>query len=304
MKDSRADRLRRYFADDLRWGRGIQQDLVFDFLMAAADAGRDGIVLDVGAGHQRYKPFFEECLYIAQEHPVAGVLNKGLCSYDILCDARRIPLRDESVDCILSTSSLEHLEYPDQFFFESARVLRPGGRIFVNVPFVYPEHEIPYDFQRPTRYGLERWFRMAGFEQAHVAPASSSIYATTAFLKTAIFEGHRNPARSGSGPVRWLQATSRPGLVARALLYFGLVSPVLALLRATLDRPPTEATIMPIGWIASARKPGLASGRSSPPERVGFLCANVLDDGSFYYAEGAIRERDVDEARSRARDER
>ncbi|MEL7240510.1 MAG: hypothetical protein AAGK78_16760, partial [Planctomycetota bacterium] len=78
------DALRRYFEEDLGWGRGQQQDIVFDLLCAAAEAARGGVLLDAGAGHQRYRPFFTDATYIAQEHPVAGAANKGIARYDIL----------------------------------------------------------------------------------------------------------------------------------------------------------------------------------------------------------------------------
>lgn len=108
--------------------------------------------------------FFSDSIYIAQEHPIAGVINKGIVEYDILCDVKSIPLIDNSVDLILSTSSLEHIEFPDEFFSEANRVLKPGGALYINVPFIYSEHEIPYDFQRQTRYGLERHYKKANFE--------------------------------------------------------------------------------------------------------------------------------------------
>lgn len=282
--------LKTYFAQTLGWGRGVQQDIVFGFLCDAADACRNGVVLDAGAGHQRYKPFFAGSHYIAQEHPVAGVSNKGICDYDILCDVKRIPLLDDSVDCVLSTSSLEHIEFPEQFFAEALRVLRPGGTLFINVPFVYPEHETPYDFQRPTRYGLQRWYEAAGFDRIQVRPASSSIYATTCFLKSAIFEGHRNPAALRTGLLGRLRALLDLRLLGKAAMYLLLVKPVIALLNLTLDRPPTDATVLPIGWVAVGRKPGEAGARARHATKLAFLQQRMLADHGFVLADGAIRE--------------
>lgn len=282
--------LRPYFANELRWGRGVQQDIVFGFLCDAANACRDGVVLDAGAGHQRYKPFFADSHYIAQEHPFAGVANKGICTYDILCDVKRIPLLDDSVDCVLSTSSLEHIEFPEQFFCEALRVLKPGGTLFVNVPFVYPEHEVPYDFQRPTRYGLQRWYTAAGFERVEVRPASSSIYAATCFIKSAIFEGHRNPARLAGGLAARIRPLLDVRLLGKAALYLLLAKPVIKLLTLTLDRPPSDATVLPIGWVAIGRKPGDTAARVDYGSKQEFLQQRILPDGGFVFADGAIRE--------------
>jgi hypothetical protein len=68
--------LRDYFMHDLKWRWGYQQQIVFTFLCEAAEEAKGGVVLDAGAGYQRYKPFFSESIYIAQEHPIAGKQNK------------------------------------------------------------------------------------------------------------------------------------------------------------------------------------------------------------------------------------
>ena len=116
----------------------------------AAEHAKGGVVLDAGAGHQRYRPFFDDAIYVAQEHPIAGRQHKKIAEYDILSDVKRIPLQEGCVDLVLSTSSLEHMEFPERFFTESFRVLRPGGALYVNVPFAYLEHE-PFFL----RYGYE-----------------------------------------------------------------------------------------------------------------------------------------------------
>jgi SAM-dependent methyltransferase len=45
-----------------------------------------------------------------------------------------IPLGDRSVDFVVSFETIEHLERPEQFLRECARVLRPGGRILLSTP--------------------------------------------------------------------------------------------------------------------------------------------------------------------------
>jgi hypothetical protein len=60
---------------------------------------------------------------------------------------------------------------------ECARVLAPHGTAFFSMPFTYPEHEIPYDFRRFTRYEHDRLLRKSGF-------TSVAILQTTGFAGT------------------------------------------------------------------------------------------------------------------------
>jgi SAM-dependent methyltransferase len=259
----------------LKWGWGHQQKIVFEFLCEAAEEAQGGVVLDAGAGHQRYKPFFHRSLYLAQEHPIAGLKNKGIKNYDILSDIKKIPLADNCVDLILSTSSLEHVEFPDMFFAESVRVLKPGGSLYINVPFAYEEHEIPYDFQRPTRYGLLRYYSCAGFEKTTVSPTSSSVYAAQYLFLNAI----RNESlRAGIG--------IKAAAIKKIIKYSAEISCKLAM--RFLDNPPREETTLPIGWVAKGYKHGLKSKGVTCPSKKDFLSKNMTCDNEFLLKEGKI----------------
>lgn len=49
-------------------------------------------------------------------------------------DAQRLPLRDNSVDAVVSTLTIHLVPDPHRALVEMARVLRPGGRVIVAVP--------------------------------------------------------------------------------------------------------------------------------------------------------------------------
>ncbi|MDO8672182.1 MAG: class I SAM-dependent methyltransferase [Dehalococcoidia bacterium] len=77
---------------------------------------------------------------------------------DVVFDGRHLPIRDASIDGIISTAVLEHVEDSPQFVAEMFRVLKEGGKILVTVPFIEGYHESPSDFQRYTLNGLDVLF--------------------------------------------------------------------------------------------------------------------------------------------------
>jgi arsenite methyltransferase len=54
----------------------------------------------------------------------------------IRADAQRLPLRDNTVDAVVSTAALQLIPNPTAALTEIARVLRPGGRLAIMVPTV------------------------------------------------------------------------------------------------------------------------------------------------------------------------
>lgn len=102
-----------------------------------------------------------------RERPAAP----GLISFDlfrfpgvqVVGDAHRLPFGDASLDGIISTALLEHVEHPEPILAEMQRVVRPGGRVYVEVPFLQGYHPDPIDMRRYTRPGLEQKVSEAGF---------------------------------------------------------------------------------------------------------------------------------------------
>jgi len=66
----------------------------------------------------------------------------------------KIPLSDEQFDTVIATDVLEHVASPEHVFREVARLLRPGGKLIVGVPFLYWIHESPHDYYRYTEFSL------------------------------------------------------------------------------------------------------------------------------------------------------
>lgn len=122
----------------------------------------NGTLVDVGCGTRPYEPCFPHCRYVGLE-VVQASLHGSAKRPDVLYDGRCIPVADQMADSVLCTQVLEHVFAPAEFLAEIHRIVRPGGRLLLTVPFVWDEHEQPYDFARYSSFGLRHLTEQAGF---------------------------------------------------------------------------------------------------------------------------------------------
>jgi SAM-dependent methyltransferase len=125
-------------------------------------------VLDVGAGGRRITP---------------GVVTVDAVAYpgvDIIADIHHLPMDDNSYDCIFCTGTLEHVRDPWRVIKEIQRVLKPGGIVHVDVPFIQGYHGDPTDFWRFTLDGLK--LLCEGFQEidsgTYIGPSSALVWIT------------------------------------------------------------------------------------------------------------------------------
>jgi SAM-dependent methyltransferase len=78
----------------------------------------------------------------------------------VVCDGHHLPFADGAFDGVVVQAVLEHVLDPSQVVDEIYRVLRPGGLVYAETPFMQQVHEGPYDFTRWTEIGQRRLFRM------------------------------------------------------------------------------------------------------------------------------------------------
>lgn len=76
-----------------------------------------------------------------------------------VADAHQIPLLSKCVDGVLIQAVLEHVLHPQRVVDEIHRVLRAGGLVYADTPFMQQVHEGPYDFMRFTESGHRYLFR-------------------------------------------------------------------------------------------------------------------------------------------------
>lgn len=113
-----------------------------------------GTIIELGAGGDYYKRFAQP-----QQRYLTSNLVPGC---DMVLDMTRLDLADNSVEALVSVFALEHLYNFDAAFKEQYRVLVPGGRMLLIVPFMYYYHDAPDDFFRFSESALENL--LASFE--------------------------------------------------------------------------------------------------------------------------------------------
>ena len=78
---------------------------------------------------------------------------------DFIGDANHTPFENNSFDFVLIQAVLEHVESPNKVVSEIYRILKSGGMIYAETPFLQHVHEGAYDFTRYTVLGQRMLFK-------------------------------------------------------------------------------------------------------------------------------------------------
>ena len=120
-------------------------------------------VLDVGARavdeHTSYRSMFKHCLYTGLD------VTDGPNVDVVVKDPYKWPeVPSNSFDAVISGQCLEHVEYPWETMREIARVVKPGGQVFIIVPHKWPLHYFPIDCWRFNPDGMDALGKWAGLD--------------------------------------------------------------------------------------------------------------------------------------------
>lgn len=127
---------------------------------------KDKIIYDIGGCSRfqkelkRYKKYFLNCDYKTVD------INPN-CQPDILADIHNLPISNNSADGIICMSVLEHVENPFKVVEEIYRILKPGGKGFIYVPFLHSYHGS--DYWRFSKDGIKYLF--IKFQKIEICPA-------------------------------------------------------------------------------------------------------------------------------------
>jgi SAM-dependent methyltransferase len=153
------------------WFRG-RRTVYFGLLEHELRSHRPRRILDLGCGMGGFLDGLKE-LGERVFHSDVDIESLRHCTergwpHGVVSSGYTLPFRDESFDLICMFDAIEHIPDDHAVMREVARVLRPGGHIFVSVPayqFLYANNDrVAQHERRYTRRRLARVFEQAGLE--------------------------------------------------------------------------------------------------------------------------------------------
>ena len=121
-----------------------------------------GKTLDVGCGTKPYEKYFKSSEYTGLE--IETTVHREVSKADFFYDGTEFPFNNNEFDSIVTNQVFEHVFNPDIFLDELNRVLKKNGMLLLTVPFIWDEHEQPYDFARYSSFGIKSVLEKNGFE--------------------------------------------------------------------------------------------------------------------------------------------
>jgi len=143
---------------------------IYPFITSEVSAlSRNALVLNVGAGGdvQAHLENLARTSGISVVHSDIDPNRRPA----IVDDISRSTFAERSFDAVIMIEVLEHVRQPQQAADEIFRLLKPGGRVILTTPFIFPIHDRPYDFFRFTKYGLAALF--SSYESVIVSERNS-----------------------------------------------------------------------------------------------------------------------------------
>jgi SAM-dependent methyltransferase len=145
-----------------------------------------GKTLDIGCGTKPYAHLYQSTEYVGLE--IDTPQNRDHKTADYYYDGYTFPFENEAFDSVVANEVFEHVFNPDEFLNETLRILKTGGMILLTMPFVWDEHEQPYDFARYSSFGIKSLLERHGFEIIEQRKSTDDIRVIFQMLNAFIYK--------------------------------------------------------------------------------------------------------------------
>lgn len=155
-----------------------------------------GKLLDFGCGRKPYENLFNVTEYIGVDMIETGHDHKN-SKIDVYYDGKRLPFNDSIFDSLFCSEVLEHVFNPEEILPELNRVLKPGAKALITVPFSWNEHEMPYDYARYSSEGIKNLLEKNGFKIIELTKSGNFARVNFQLWALYFFELFRKWGRAG-----------------------------------------------------------------------------------------------------------
>ena len=176
---------------DFAYKTPISRDRIPQFV---EHLGPEAVILNLGSGRTSYG---------------LRVVNLDIGPFpnvDVVAMGERLPVADASLDAVITQGVLEHVPDLPATLAEIDRVLRPGGLVYHEIPFIQGFHGSPTDYRRFTLTGIGEL--ASGYEvlDAGVAcgPSSAMLWISSEWLALLFSFGNDVLFKAGRRGFAWL----------------------------------------------------------------------------------------------------
>lgn len=164
--------LRRYYVDEF-------------FERKIRTLPQSAIVLDIGGKKTKKRGQFNIEKYLLN----VKYANIDSSTYpDYVCDGSKIPVENNSFDVVICSEVLEHVKEPMLILKEGIRVLKPGGSMYISVPFLFRIHQDPNDFGRYTDQYWRGILKEVGFDNIIIERQGAYLSVFVDMLRGGVYE--------------------------------------------------------------------------------------------------------------------
>lgn len=145
-------------------------------------------LLDIGCGGKPYEHLFSVSAYIGTDIETSGHDHRS-SRVDFFYDGKTLPVEAGAFDIVFSSEVFEHVFDLDALLDEIHRVLKDGGVLLFTAPFIWGEHEQPYDYARYTQFAWADLLTRHGFETVERVKTTGDVETIFQLLANYMHQG-------------------------------------------------------------------------------------------------------------------